>query len=128
MTEINETTNNNPETQSALKAIWNDSAEHQAEESGDKPETPIKEQQMPACSEGCQSRFDVYQTLLEQQRSMIRALQREMKIMKESQLAQRERQRRMNMNINELFTRVDHQTELQHSNQEDIAYLSGYPA
>lgn len=122
MTAIN--TNNNPET-SELKAIWNDSAEHQAEESGDKPETPIKE--MPACSEGCQSRFDVYQTLLEQQRSQIRALQREMKIMKESQLAQRERQRRMNMNINELFTRVDHQTELQHSNQEDIAYLSGYP-
>ena len=57
---------NNPEA--VLSALWNDSTEQQAEESGEKPETTIKDRvpSLPACSDGCQARFDVLQTFLEQ--------------------------------------------------------------
>ena len=55
---------------------------------------------------------------------MIRDLQRNMKQLKESQLAQRERYRRLNWNINELFERADDSSETQHTHKRKIAALN----
>ena len=54
---------------------------------------------------------------------IISELQRSMKQLKESQLAQRERYRRMNWNINELFERGDQQFMTQHTQKKSIAAL-----
>ena len=79
---------------------------------------------IPEESDEHKERFKAVQSVMEQQVSMIRELQRSMKQLKESQLAQRERYRRINWNIIELFERSDVNCETQHTHKRSIAALN----
>lgn len=77
----------------------------------------------PKCSEGCQAKFNAVHTVMEHQAAIIRELQHSMKQVKESQQVHRERYRRLNWNINELFDRADDQSKTQHTHKASIAAL-----